>query len=269
MADLTGTLGADKITGKGKADRIRGLAGDDTLNGAGGDDTLFGGSGADKLRGASGNDVLDGGTGSDTLLGDSGDDRIVAGRGNDVIDGGSGFDRVQAAGTLDQYAFSLLGGGALRMIDESPSRDGSDRIEDVEVIAFKDGYRLSLTGANNNPYAVADIAATTEDAAVLIDVLANDFDPDTTIFGKSSTLGLGCAGAPECHHPEAAQAGNGGAAMTSEERRLLDLYRRTAKITSSMFARLDKVDRSAPKRKAKVRKQRGNVIPFPADRVRP
>jgi hypothetical protein len=57
--------------------------------------------------------------------------------------------------------------------------------------------------------------------------------------------------------------------MTSEERRLLDLYRRTAKLTAEMFTRLDQVDLSAPKREAKVRKQRGNVIPFPADRVRP
>ncbi len=195
MADLTGTPSADKITAKGEADRIRGLAGDDTLNGAGGDDTLRGGSGADKVRGAGGNDVLDGGTGSDTLLGDGGNDRIVVGRGNDVIDGGSGFDQVQAAGTLDQYAFSLLGGDTLRMIDESPSRDGSDRIEDVEVITFKDGYGLLLTGKNNNPYAVADTAKTTEDASVLIDVLANDFDPDQTIFGKATTLSLVSVGA--------------------------------------------------------------------------
>ena len=64
----------------------------------------------------------------------------------------------------------------------------------VEAILFDDGYRLSLTGANNNPYAVADSAVTTEGNSVLIDVLANDFDPDTTIFDKSSTLSLASVG---------------------------------------------------------------------------
>jgi VCBS repeat-containing protein len=221
MADLTGTLGPDNITGKAEADRIRGLAGKDTLDGAGGNDTLFGGadndtlsggagadrlfggagngligSGANFLQGGAGNDFLDGENGSDTLRGNSGDDVIIAGRGNDVIDGGTGlFDRVSAAGTLDQYGFRLLNDGGIRMTDEIPGRDGQDGIEDVEVITFKDGYQLSLTGENNNPYAVADTAATTEDASVLIDVLANDFDPDQTIFGNATTLSLVSVGA--------------------------------------------------------------------------
>jgi VCBS repeat-containing protein len=220
MADLTGTLGPDNITGTGNADRIRGLTGEDTLDGAGGADTLFGGanndtlsggagddhlfggagngligSGADLLQGLGGNDFLDGENGFDTLEGGSGNDTIVASRGNDDIDGGSDFDRVEAAGTLDQYAFTHLDGGALRMHDQIAGRDGKDRIEHVEVITFKDGYGLLLTGENNNPYAVADTAATTEDASVLIDVLANDFDPDQTIFGKATTLSLVSVGA--------------------------------------------------------------------------
>jgi VCBS repeat-containing protein len=53
---------------------------------------------------------------------------------------------------------------------------------------------LRLTGANNNPYAVADTAETNEDASVLIDVLANDFDPDQTIFGKATTLSIASVG---------------------------------------------------------------------------
>jgi hypothetical protein len=220
MADLTGTLGPDNITGTGSADRIRGLRGEDTLDGAGGADTLFGGanndtlsggagddhlfggagngligSGADLLQGLGGNDFLDGENGFDTLEGGSGNDTIVASRGNDDIDGGSDFDRVEAAGTLDQYAFSLLGAGALQMRDGIAARDGKDRIENVEVIAFKDGYELLLTGENNNPYAVADTAATTEGTSVLIDVLANDFDPDQTIFGNATTLSLISVGA--------------------------------------------------------------------------
>jgi VCBS repeat-containing protein len=220
MADLTGTLGPDNIPGTGSADSIRGLRGEDTLDGAGGNDTLFGGanndvlsggagadqlfggagngligSGADLLQGLGGNDFLDGENGFDTLEGGSGNDTIVASRGNDDIDGGSDTDLVQASGTLDQYVFSLLSADALQMRDTIAGRDGKDQIENVEVIVFKDGYELSLTGGNNNPYAVADTAATTEDAAVLIDVLANDFDPDQTIFGKATTLSLVSVGA--------------------------------------------------------------------------
>ena len=80
------------------------------------------------------------------------------------------------------------------MTDEIAGRDGRDRIQHVEAVLFDDGYRLSLTGANNNPYAVADSAVTTEGNSVLIDVLANDFDPDTTIFDKSTTLSLASVG---------------------------------------------------------------------------
>ena len=220
MADLTGTSGPDTIPGTGNADRIRGLKGEDTLDGAGGADTLFGGanndtlsggagddslfggagnsqigSGADRLQGLGGNDFLDGENGFDTMEGGSGNDTIVASRGNDNIDGGSDTDLVQASGTLDQYAFSLLAAGALQMRDTIAGRDGKDHIDNVEVIVFKDGYELSLTGENNNPYAVADTAATTEDATTLIDVLANDFDPDQTIFGKATTLSLVSVGA--------------------------------------------------------------------------
>jgi hypothetical protein len=200
MATITGTSKADSLTGKSEADLILGLAGNDTLSGAGGADTLFGGfgndkagSGADRLNGGGGNDRLDGEDGNDTLNGDNGNDVIVAGGGNDQIDGGSGNDRVLAAGTLDQYAFSLSS-GALRMTDEIAGRDGRDRLKHVEAVLFSDGYRLSLTGANNNPYAVADTATTTEGKSVLVDVLANDFDPDTTIFGKSSTLSIESVG---------------------------------------------------------------------------
>ena len=238
MADLTGTLGPDNIIGKLEADRIRGLAGKDTLDGAGGNDTLFGGagndtlsggngadflfggvgnnqigSGSDFLQGGAGNDFLDGENGSDTLRGNSGDDTIIAGRGNDVIDGGTGlFDRVIAAGTLDQYGLGLLKDGGLRMTDKVASRDGQDGIEDAELITFKDGYQLRLTGANNNPYAVADTAKTTEDASVLIDVLSNDFDPDTTIFGNASKLSIFSVG----------DTSNGGTATISAGKILYD-----------------------------------------------
>ncbi|TBX14459.1 Ig-like domain-containing protein, partial [Nioella sediminis] len=45
-----------------------------------------------------------------------------------------------------------------------------------------------LVGINTSPTAVADTATTDEDSSVLIDVLANDTDPDTT-----DTLTVGSA----------------------------------------------------------------------------
>ena len=197
MANLNGTSGPDKITGTIGPDTIRGRAGDDKLNGAGGDDLLFGGfgndksgSGNDRLQGGAGNDLLDGEDGDDTMRGGAGGDFFVAGHGDDLIHGGGGNDQVRAAGRLDQYGFDILKRHSLLMMDGQADRDGQDTIKNMESVLFDDGYVLDLTGANNNPYAVADTATTAENASVLIDVLANDFDPDETIFGKSTSLSL-------------------------------------------------------------------------------
>ncbi|QQG36623.1 MAG: cadherin-like domain-containing protein [Micavibrio aeruginosavorus] len=66
---ITGTQGADSLSGTGNDDVMLGLGGSDTLSGNGGADSLYGGSGADTLRGDAGNDALYGGSGSDTLQG--------------------------------------------------------------------------------------------------------------------------------------------------------------------------------------------------------
>ncbi|SEM88245.1 calcium-binding protein [Nitrosomonas marina] len=72
---LTGTEGADYITGFATDDTINGLDGNDILRGDGGNDVVNGGDGADQVYG---------GAGDDTLSGDSGD--------NDTLDGGTGND---------------------------------------------------------------------------------------------------------------------------------------------------------------------------------
>jgi VCBS repeat-containing protein len=197
MATFKGGSKADKFTGTGASDEIFGFGGNDVLNGAGGNDVLYGGdgkgtanSGADVLQGGGGNDFLDGEDGDDNMQGGDGDDTLVAGRGNDAITGGTGIDRVLAAGTLDQYSFNVQKLGTVVMTDKVSGRDGKDTIKSVELVEFKDGYVLDLTGKNNNPYAIGDKASTGENTPVTIDVLDNDFDPDSTIFGKSSTLSL-------------------------------------------------------------------------------
>ena len=54
---------------------------------------------------------------------------------------------------------------------------------------------VTVTGVNDVPIAVADLATTTEDASLVIDVLANDSDPDT-----NDTIGI----------TEVTQGANGG-----------------------------------------------------------
>jgi len=55
---LTGTTGADTITGGGLGDTLAGSSGADNLSGGGGNDILVGGAGNDILVGGAGNDVF-------------------------------------------------------------------------------------------------------------------------------------------------------------------------------------------------------------------
>ena len=68
MAIITGTEGADTLSGGAGGDRLTGLNGNDWLAGLGGADTLLGGAGSDRLIGGTGADSLNGGAGNDTYL---------------------------------------------------------------------------------------------------------------------------------------------------------------------------------------------------------
>jgi Ca2+-binding RTX toxin-like protein len=80
---LTGTEGADNITGFVTDDTINGLGGNDTLRGDGGNDIVNGGDGTDQVYGGAGDDTLRGGAGvNDTLSGDAGNDTYLFGIGD-------------------------------------------------------------------------------------------------------------------------------------------------------------------------------------------
>ena len=68
-------------------------------------------------------------------------------------------------------------------------------IEDEHGASSSSTLTITVTGTNDEPVAVADLASTDEDTSVLIDVLANDDDPDASdvlaITGASVTTGLG------------------------------------------------------------------------------
>ena len=97
---IVGTLGDDKIIGKGGDDILHGddvsktvwIAGDDKLYGGNGHDKLYGYRGNDKLYGGDGHDVLNGGQGQDLLYGDGGNDTLDGELGDDVLHGGDGAD---------------------------------------------------------------------------------------------------------------------------------------------------------------------------------
>ena len=70
------------------------------------------------------------------------------------------------------YNYLAVGESATVVIDYS--------ISDGEGGTSTSTATVTVTGTNDGPTAVADVATTAEDLSVLIDVLANDTDPDTT-----------------------------------------------------------------------------------------
>ena len=149
-ATIVGTAGDDKIIGTNKADVIVAGAGDDLVKGRGGDDVICDRDGDDVVRGGKGDDVLRGAAGADLVVGGAGTDLLRGGRGKDDLRGGTGDDR-------------LNGGLAVDDCDGGP---GVNTLVNCENIP------------NAAPVAADDAAGTTEDAQKLLDVLANDTDPD-------------------------------------------------------------------------------------------
>ena len=74
---LTGTAGADLLSGGSGRDTLRGDGGADYLDGGDDNDRLDGAGGADRLRGGLGHDSLYGGSENDELLGGEGNDADI------------------------------------------------------------------------------------------------------------------------------------------------------------------------------------------------
>jgi len=133
-------LGGDDVINAGDAnDYIRMGAGDDEVRGKKGDDTIYGDAGDDKLVGGDGADYLNGGTGDDELRGDKGDDILAGGDGFDTIIGGGGTDTVILQGEQEEYSWTKDAGGNVTIVDSVEGRDGTNYLEDVEVVRFHSG----------------------------------------------------------------------------------------------------------------------------------
>ena len=149
-ATIVGTAGDDKIIGTNKADVIVAGAGDDVVKGRGGDDVICDRDGDDVVRGGKGDDVLRGAAGADLVVGGAGTDLLRGGKGKDDLRGGTGDDK--------------LNGG--KAVDDCDGGPGVNTLVNCENVA------------NTAPVAANDAAGTTEDTQKLLDVLANDTDPD-------------------------------------------------------------------------------------------
>jgi Ca2+-binding RTX toxin-like protein len=134
-------VGVDVVDGGRGNDTIWTGRGDDTLIGGEGNDVLSGEEDNDTLRGDQGNDTLYGGSGNDNLDGGSDNDALVGGSGNDFIDGGEGFDRAHFGGNATDYEVTRNADGSITVKDLRPgSPDGTDRVVNVETLAFADSW---------------------------------------------------------------------------------------------------------------------------------
>jgi Ca2+-binding RTX toxin-like protein len=143
---------------------------------------IRGRGGADTLRGSQAGDRIDGGGGNDSLFGNDGDDTLIGGRGNDRIDGGLGRDTAVFSGTFDAYAIAG-DGGVSATITSITATDGVDTLSGVELMSFADGtwdgaVFVPKDPSNRSPLPLDDAATVAEDSSVLVEVLANDSDPD-------------------------------------------------------------------------------------------
>ena len=145
-------------------------------------ENVFAGDGNDSLTGNGASNTLDAGRGDDVLSGGAGNDTLIGGSGNDLLSGGAGIDTAVYRGTFSNYQIQLNSSG-VDIIDLEPlasGDDGVDTLSGIEVAQFSDQlFYLE--------FAQDDSATTSEESAVTIDALANDWGSfSVTNFGQGS-----------------------------------------------------------------------------------
>lgn len=178
------------------------LAGDgnDTVRGEAGNDEIYGGAGDDLLKGLEGDDTLYGEDGDDFLVGGEGADMITGGSGNDYIWGGNAGDVVDGSTEGTDYdTLDLRENGPLRVVGQTVDADGDSTSGTIEFLdaggnvtgtmSFSEIENLLLPEgpSNGDPVANDDTATTLENTPVVVDVLANDTDPDGDALSIAGT----------------------------------------------------------------------------------
>ncbi|MFO0121190.1 MAG: Ig-like domain-containing protein, partial [Inhella sp.] len=120
---------------------VSGTTGADTLTGANASNVLFGRAGDDVLTGGNGADVLDGGPGNDGLNGGNGADLLIGGTGNDVLTGGLGAD-------VFRWTLADRGSAGSPALDTLTDFDAS---AGGDVLDLRDLLQGEALGAGNTP----------------------------------------------------------------------------------------------------------------------
>ncbi|WP_057792965.1 Ig-like domain-containing protein [Roseovarius atlanticus] len=148
--------------------------------------------------GTSGDDIMVGTDAEDFFAGGAGEDAFMVGDGDDGVNGGDGQDTLLLRGAPENYSITASGEGHV-----ISGANGRKYVINVEEFVFENGDVLSLSQmlstlptdpvepvdpvdpvspveppANNAPTARDDAAAVLEGYSVLINVLADDSDPD-------------------------------------------------------------------------------------------
>ena len=148
-----------------------------------GNDTIYGGDGNDTLLGQEGDDVLAGGDGYDLLDGGADRDVLHAGAGDHVYGGADGddFDTLDLRGQGKFYVENVSVdpghngiNGTVVFVDEHYQPTGHT-VEFWDIEHIEGDIYFRPVDARD------DIASTQEDTAVVIDVLANDSDPNDQV----------------------------------------------------------------------------------------
>lgn len=220
--ELLGEEGNDSISGGSDGDIIRPGSGNDTVDGDGGSDTLSyesmnGGAvinmiteqayGADigfdlfdsidHIIGTNGNDVIIGDGDDNQLSGDSGQDTITGGAGNDEIDGGSSTDTAVFSGNRADYTITTSANPEfdLQIVDNrAGSPDGTDLLDSIAFLQFADVRIRDDDALSSGPTANNDEFEFSNQGPVILDVLANDTDPDGNALSISAVVSQPASG---------------------------------------------------------------------------
>jgi Ca2+-binding RTX toxin-like protein len=141
-----GEAGDDRMTGGHGADLLVGLEGQDKINGGPDDDEVFGGLGNDRIFGGEGDDELLGNEGDDWIKGGPGDDHLIGDNGNPFGAPLADTDTASFSGKRKNYTIETNADGTVTVTDKVGT-DGSDTLENIEILQFADRWVLTDDGA--------------------------------------------------------------------------------------------------------------------------
>jgi subtilisin-like proprotein convertase family protein len=121
------------------------------------------GTAIENLFTGDGDDTLIGSAAANHLIGGRGDDRLSGAAGDDTIDGGRALDVAVFSGDSGGYALTANADGTVSLT----GADGSDTLENVEVLGFGDGYTAAVapTGLSDIGFDAALYLAMSPDLA--------------------------------------------------------------------------------------------------------